>query len=121
MANTLSIYSGSITAGGIDGDLITSNRRITLSGLRSGQPVKMFAFRAESADYPAVRIKAYFSGTYAALWKLSADRVNWVDVLHVPYVAGKNVLFWIRCTIPDNMEYGVHTETSLECEYLGGV
>lgn len=121
MANTLSIYTGTVTNGGTDGDLVTNERRMTLSGLRGGQPVKVFAFRAESADYPAVRIKAYFSGTNAGLWEISGDNVNWSSELHTVYVAGKNVVFWVRCTIPADMAYGNHTDTELVCEYLGGV
>ena len=121
MANTLHIYGGTVTAGSTDGDLITDSRRLTLSGLRSGQPVVMYALRAESADYPAVRIKSYFSGKNAALFQISGDKVNWGDVLHTTYVAGRNVLFWIRCTIPEDMAYGIHSDTDLICDYLGGV
>ena len=120
MANALSIYGGSVHANAQDGTLITNERRISLSGLRNGSVIGMYAFRA-SADKPACVIKGTIVGTEASQYKLSADGANWSDKLEVLYVGDYNVLFYIKCNIPEEASYGTHSNTYLVIEYKGGV
>jgi len=120
MANALSIYGGTVHANQQDGDLITNERRITISGIRADTVTGCYALRA-SADYPACIITLTVDGADAGLFKLSTDGVNFYDVIHVFYVGDYNVLFWIKAEIPENKPFGVHSNADLVCDYMGGV
>lgn len=121
MANTLHIYGGDIHAGAQDGDMITNERRITLAGLKDSSTAKMFALRAQSASYPACVVKTYFAGTEADKFELSLDGSNWVKKLSNVYIKDANILFFIRASIDEDADYGIHAGTYLVNDYLGGV
>lgn len=121
MANTLHIYGGDIHAGAQDGDMITNERRIALTGLRDNNVIKMYAFRAQSASYPACAVKSYFTGTDANTFELSLDGNKWAKRLNIGYVKDENILFFVRANIDEDADYGIHEGTYLVNDYLGGV
>jgi len=120
--NALSIYGGAPTAGEQDGDLITNNRKIALVGARGlNTSVKVYAMRTPGFTRPACIVRATFGGLNKEWFEVSLDRRNWGSGFICPYVAGSNVLFFIRANIPEDADYGDNINNYLAFEYKGGV
>ncbi len=66
--SVLSIYGGDVTAGSIDGDLITTERKIALKGTRGNPVTKTYALRAISTSKPACVVKITLDGPQKDYW-----------------------------------------------------
>ena len=120
--NSLSIYGGEVSAGAQDGDLITEQRKIALVGIRDADTgIKTYALRTMGADKPACIIKAILEGENADWFEVSADMANWDSFFTATYVRDANVLFFIRCNIPEDADYGDNSNNYLVFDYMGGV
>ena len=119
--SVLSIYGGDVTAGSIDGDLITTERKIALKGTRGNPVTKTYALRAISTSKPACVVKITLDGPQKEWFAISLDGAKWGQRIDIPYIKDENVLFFIKCNIPEDADYGDNTANFLNLDYFGGV
>lgn len=119
--SVLGIYGGEVTAGDIDGDLITNERKLALKGTRGNPVTKTYALRTLGTSTPACVVRGRLKGPNKDWFKVSVDGKVWSQRMDIPYIAGSNILFFIACNIPEDADYGDNINNYLEFEYFGGV
>lgn len=119
--SVLSIYGGEVTAGDVDGDLITNERKLALKGSRGTPIVKTYALRTLGTSTPAIAVKGTLGGPQKEWFALSLNGEAWSDKLDILYIEAKNVLFFIKCEIPEDADYGDNTDNYVNFKYFGGV
>lgn len=122
-SSALSVYNGTITPGGTDGDLISNTNMVTLKGIRDNQALRTLALRAPGgAEYPVVCLKTYIIGPQADWFEISFDAAKFTTgKLQKFYIVNENVLLYIRCNIPEDADFGNNEMNYLVFDYLGGV
>jgi len=119
--SVLSIYGGEVTAGDVDGDLITNERKLALKGTRGNPVISTYALRTIGASKPALVVKGTLDGPQKEWFSVSLNGESWSDRFDIPYIAGGNVLFFLKCDIPEDADYGDNTSNYLNLDYFGGV
>ena len=119
--SVLSIYGGEVTAGAADGDLITNERKLALKGLRGNPVTKTYALRTLGTSTPALVVKMDIIGPQKEWFGISLDGSKWGNHLDVAYIKGENVLFFIKCNVPEDADYGNNLANFLVLDYFGGV
>jgi len=119
--SVLSIYGGEVTAGDSDGDLITNERKLALKGTRGNPVILSYALRTIGASKPALVVKGTLDGPQKEWFSVSLNGESWSDRFDIPYIAGGNVLFFLKCDIPEDADYGDNTSNYLNLDYFGGV
>lgn len=121
--SALGIYTGSVTAGSTDGNLVNfDGGKILLSGYRDKTTaMQTLALRARAgSDYPVVNLHVSVTGPKSDWYLISMDGSNFVKSLAFPYIC-KNVLLYVKAVIPEDADYGLLTGNYLKFDYLGGV
>ena len=109
---TLAAYNGTVTAGGTDGDLVTTANPILLAANRGtvSAPVTV-AVRGDSVHHYLCNVLA--SGTNAERVHLSLDGVNWSQVVMLHQIATTNSLVYLRTDVLEDEDYGDNTAITL--------
>ena len=102
--SVLSIYGGEVTAGDVDGDLITNERKLALKGTRGNPVISTYALRTIGASKPALVVKGTLDGPQKEWFSVSLNGESWSDRFDIPYIAGGNVLFFLKCDIPEDAD-----------------
>lgn len=109
---TLAAYNGTVTAGGTDGDLVTTANPIVIAANRGAvsAPVTV-ALRGDSIHHYLCTIVP--SGTGAERIQVSLDSVNWSQSVLVQQIATSNSMLYLRTEVGEDEDYGDNTAISL--------
>lgn len=102
----LSIYNGTVTAGGTDGTLIETSDMLKYTG-EKGALGDVVTYALRSALLTSVyNVELSIMGTNPEWLELSKDGNTWGQKLEFANIGDSNTLFYVRSNIPEGAEFG---------------
>lgn len=102
----LSIYNGSVTSGGTDGTLITTDDILKYTGEKGELgTIVPYALRA-ALTTNVYNVSLSVIGSNPEWLQISKDGNRWGQKLEFANIGDTNTLFYVRSNIPEGAEFG---------------